>query len=273
MSLPARPGRRTRRCDFFGADKIIRSECGSVRRGGGDDDVIDASAGVRARGCQLIVVAPHPDDDVLGCGALIAGAAQDRRVRVCYVTDGSASHVGSPTYTPARLRDVREREAARGLRRLGVRERPTFLRWPDGTVPSAGDAAAAPLLDALRAFVPPDERVLIAAPWRRDHHCDHRAVASLVAAVLRERPNATRIEYTVWLGVLGDADDEPRPDEGRTVELDSRPWLGAKRAALREHRSQSGRLIRDAATAFTLPPELLARALGPVERYIVPLVA
>ena len=84
---------------------------------------------------QLIVIAPHPDDDVIGCGALIARVAQDRPVRVCYVTDGAASHIGSPTYTPRRLRDVREREAARGLRRLGVRERATFLRWPDGTVP------------------------------------------------------------------------------------------------------------------------------------------
>jgi LmbE family N-acetylglucosaminyl deacetylase len=165
---------------------------------------------------------------------------------------------------------VREREAARGLRRLGVRERATFLRWPDGTVPTAGDAAATPLLESLRAFVPPGERVLIAAPWRRDHHCDHRAVASLVDALLAERPNATRIEYAVWLGILGEPADEPRAGEGRTIEFDTRPWLRAKRAALREHRSQTGRLIHDAETAFALPPDLLARALGPVERYVVP---
>jgi LmbE family N-acetylglucosaminyl deacetylase len=223
-----------------------------------------------ALGRPLIVIAPHPDDDVLGCGALIARMAPRVRVRVCYVTDGAASHVGSPTYTPTRLRDVREAEAARGLHRLGVRERATFLRWPDGTVPCAGDPNAAPLLDALRDLIPRNERVLVVAPWRRDHHCDHRAVATLVDAVLRERPLATRIEYTVWLGVLGEPADEPQPNEGRTVELDSRPWLAAKRAALREHRSQTGRLIRDAATSFTLPPELLARALGPIERYIVP---
>jgi LmbE family N-acetylglucosaminyl deacetylase len=232
--------------------------------------MLDPSVAFEVGARQLIVVAPHPDDEVIGCGALIARFAADRRVRVCYITDGAASHVGSPTYTPQRLRRIREREAARGLRRLGVREQPAFFRWPDGTVPPADDAAAEPLLAALRSFVPSDERVLIAAPWRRDHHCDHRATASLVDALLRERPNATRVEYAVWLGILGDPADEPRPEEGRTVELDSGPWLGAKRAALREHRSQAGRLIRDAAEAFTLPPALLARALGPVERYIVP---
>jgi len=232
--------------------------------------MIESSDALHAGARQLIVIAPHPDDDVIGCGALIARVASERPVRVCYITDGSASHIGSPTYTPQRLRDVREREATRGLRRLGVRERPTFLRWPDGTVPSAGDPAAAPLLESLRAFVPQDEPVLIAAPWRRDHHCDHRAVASLVDAILTERPNASRIEYAVWLGILGEPADEPRPDEGRTIEFDTRPWLRAKRAALREHRSQTGRLIHDAETAFALPPDLVARALGPVERFVIP---
>ncbi len=50
----------------------------------------------------LIVIAPHPDDDVLGCGALIARASMHLPVRVIYLTDGSASHENSPTYPPDR---------------------------------------------------------------------------------------------------------------------------------------------------------------------------
>lgn len=217
-----------------------------------------------------MVIAPHPDDDVLGCGALIARASMRMPVHVAYVTDGAASHSGSPTFPPPRLAKVREAEAARGLRRLGVAARPAFLRWPDGTVPYAGDAAAAPLLDALRAAIPRERAVAVAAPWRRDPHADHRAVASLVEAVLRERPRAARIEYAVWLGILGDDGDAPRPEEGRTIEVDSTPWLPAKRAALREHRSQLGKLITDAIESFELPAALLARALGPVERFVLP---
>ncbi len=223
---------------------------------------------LRAKEC-LVVIAPHPDDDVLGCGALIACASQRMPVRVVYVTDGAASHAGSPTYPPQRLRAVREREAARGLRRLGVAGRPHFLRWPDGTVPLDSEASAAPLLDALRALIPAGQAVAVALPWRRDPHADHRAVASLVTAVLRERPRAVAIEYAVWLGILGDAGDEPHPDEGTEVAFDARPWLGAKRAALHEHRSQLGRLITDASEAFALPAALLARALAPVERFVV----
>jgi LmbE family N-acetylglucosaminyl deacetylase len=217
----------------------------------------------------LVVVAPHPDDDVLGCGALIARIAWRLPVRVVYLTDGAASHTGSATYPPDRLRDVREREARRALRRLGVTLPPRFLRWPDGTLPHADDAAAEPLLAALRAAIPGDRDVAVALPWRRDPHCDHRAATSLVEAVLRERPRATRLEYAVWLGVIGDAADEPLPHEGIPVELATGPWLRAKRAALREHRSQLGGLIHDAQWAFELPEELLMRALGPVERFVI----
>ncbi len=219
---------------------------------------------------SLAVVAPHPDDDVLGCGALIARVAPHMRVRVIYVTDGAASHDGSPSYPPQRLRDVREAEARRALRRLGVRAAPLFLRWPDGTVPAADDAnAAAPLLASLRRAIPAGDDVAVAVPWRRDPHCDHRAVTSLVDAVLRERPRATRLEYAVWVGIIGEAADEPIPAEGLTVEVDSRRWLAKKRAALREHRSQLGGLITDATRAFELPEALLARALGPVERFVI----
>lgn len=219
---------------------------------------------------ELVVVAPHPDDDVLGCGALIARASSRMPVRVIYITDGAASHEGSPTYPPSRLREVREHEAQRALRRLGVTMPPLFLRWPDGTVPGAGDAAAEPLLVALRAAIAANEDVAVAMPWRRDPHCDHRSATSLVDAVLRERPRAVRFEYAVWLGVLGGAEDEPLPGEGIAVEVATGRWLRAKREALREHRSQLGGLITDASWAFELPEALLTHALGPVERFVIP---
>lgn len=48
---------------------------------------------------SLVVISPHPDDDVLGCGALIARMAPRVPVRVVYVTDGAASH-RSISYPP-----------------------------------------------------------------------------------------------------------------------------------------------------------------------------
>jgi LmbE family N-acetylglucosaminyl deacetylase len=232
--------------------------------------MIGFAEALEAIATSLTVVAPHPDDDVLGCGALITRVARQMPVHVVYVTDGAASHTGSRRYPPERLRAVREREAARALRRLGVGTAPRFLRWPDGTVPSAGDSDAGPLLAAFDECFPHTPGAAIAIPWRRDPHCDHRATASLARAVLMHRPRALCVEYAVWLGVIGEPADEPLAGEGLAFEVDSRPWNSAKRAALREHRSQLGKLITDASTAFALPDDLLARALGPVERYVVP---
>jgi LmbE family N-acetylglucosaminyl deacetylase len=227
--------------------------------------------GLRSSASMLVVVAPHPDDDVLGCGALMARVASHVPVCVVYVTDGAASHSGSPAFPPRRLRIVREGEARRALRRLGVAASPRFLRWPDGTVPSAArETEAAPLLAALRDAIPADRAVAVAVPWRRDPHCDHRAVASLVEAVLCDRPRAERFEYAVWLGIIGEAADEPSVNEGMTVEVDGRLWSRAKREALAEHRSQFGELIRDATTAFRLPEALLTRAHSAIERFVIP---
>jgi hypothetical protein len=64
----------------------------------------------------LVVVAPHPDDESLGCGGLIAEArAEGRRTRVVVVSDGTGSHPASKAYPKERLRDLRENEARKAV--------------------------------------------------------------------------------------------------------------------------------------------------------------
>ena len=69
----------------------------------------------------LLVLAPHPDDESLGCGGIIAEArARGHAVYVTVVTDGTASHPGSRTHTAARLQAVREKEVQAAVAELGV---------------------------------------------------------------------------------------------------------------------------------------------------------
>ncbi len=92
----------------------------------------------------LVVIAPHPDDESLACGGLIAEAhAEGRPVRVVIVSDGTGSHPASKTYPRARLRELRENEAREAVAELGLdpgRE-VVFLRLPDRFVPSDGPLA------------------------------------------------------------------------------------------------------------------------------------
>ena len=218
---------------------------------------------------RLIVVAPHPDDDVLGCGgSLAAAAAADLAIGVVYVTDGSASHIGSVTFPPDVLRDVREAEARAALAVLGVRSQPRFLRVADGTVSGLTEDAAGAIVAAIEAMIGEGGHPLVMGPWIRDHHADHLAVAALVRRACARRPAATLLEYAVWLEERGTERDRPSGEDGTPSALDVRRHRAAKVAALAAHRSQLGGLITDARSSFVLPPGLVASAARPNERFL-----
>ncbi len=215
----------------------------------------------------VVVVAPHPDDDILGCGAFVAcAAAAGSRIVPVYVTDGSASHPGSRAYPPARVREVRAEEAVRANARLGVDEPPHFLGFPDGTLDRI---ALVDVARALASCIPNESDVLVLGPWRRDPHPDHRFTAESLRLVASARPDVSFADYFVWLGERGDSTDEPRENEGRILTLSTRDGLARKAAALAEHRSQLGGMIVDANVDFRLPEHLVASALGPTERFLV----
>ncbi|MBB3936944.1 PIG-L deacetylase family protein [Aureimonas phyllosphaerae] len=223
---------------------------------------------------RVIVVAPHPDDEALGCGGLVWHLARlRRRVHVLFVTDGGASHLHSPTWPRARLAATREAEAEAALRELGLDAAArTFLRLPDADMPlpgSPGDAAALRGVTALMREVAPD---LVLLPWRRDPHRDHRDAWSLVTRALSEAGMApATLEYAIWLDEIGAADDHPRPGEMERVGFAIGDALPAKRRAVAAHRSQCGALIHDDPTAFSLTEATIERLTGPVEFYWRPL--
>ena len=93
---------------------------------------------------KILVVAPHPDDETLGCGGLLSLSAQTGSTAyIVFVTDGAASHRGSRAWPPARLVAQREREACRALACLGLGHAPRlFLRLPDANMPQPGEKQA-----------------------------------------------------------------------------------------------------------------------------------
>ena len=64
-------------------------------------------------GARAVIVAPHPDDEVLGCGGLLQLlAARQIPVLLVSVTAGTASNLGSHYWTPQRLSIARPLESA-----------------------------------------------------------------------------------------------------------------------------------------------------------------
>lgn len=216
----------------------------------------------------VLVIAPHPDDETLGCGGLIAATVRrGAPLHVVFVTDGGASHPGCRSWTRPRRAARREAEATEALRRLGAGNAPrTFLRLPDAAMPGPGERAYAEARATLVRVVDGLRPALAVLPWRRDPHCDHRASWALATdAIAASGRSPAILEYAIWLDELGADDDQPAPGEVEAVTLAVSGAL--KRHALLAHRSQLGDGPFDDPVGFALSAATIARLTGPEEVY------
>jgi LmbE family N-acetylglucosaminyl deacetylase len=222
------------------------------------------------KAATVIVIAPHPDDESLGCGGLISLlAAAGSSFHTIFITDGGASHLNSVSWPRCRLAAQREQEADAALDRLGVGKHPrTFLRLRDGETPrlpvAVREAAVSRLIEIFRSFQPD----LILMPWRRDPHCDHRESWRLAMNAISVVVGNPRVfEYAIWLEELGGPADFPQAHEVERVVFDISSAVQDKRAAISEHQSQITNLIDDDPTGFRLATATIDRLSGRYETY------
>jgi LmbE family N-acetylglucosaminyl deacetylase len=213
-----------------------------------------------------LVLAPHPDDESLGCGGLIASAvAAGRPPLVVILTDGTGSHPNSLRYPPPRLKALRAAEACSAVAYLGLpATRLVFLDLPDTAAPHSGcsfDAVVARLQTLVNAEA---HCTRIVAPWIGDPHCDHQAAAKIAAST-----GMDHVAYPVWGWTMADEAPVAAP-VAKGYRLDIAAHLPAKRQAIKAHRSQYGGLIRDDPDGFTLPPGLLTVFDQSAETFLLP---
>jgi len=133
---------------------------------------------------RVLVIAPHPDDDVIGCGGLLQRAAESR---VLFVTDGDRNpwpqrillrKLSIGDEDRRRWGAMRRRESLEALSLLGIPESQTrFLGFADQSLMSLARRRDRRLLEILveeiRSFAP----TLIVSSSTFDAHYDHRALA------------------------------------------------------------------------------------------------
>lgn len=153
---------------------------------------------------SAIIIAPHPDDEALGCGGLIALKRQlGAKVSIILLTDGEASHRNCCSTPPARIASGRRELAVAAGAELGLQSGNFYmLGLPDGAIPleyDVGFESAANDLARLMAAINPVE---IYAPHPNDTWPDHEAASALVAYALTKLENGAEItlmHYPVWL--------------------------------------------------------------------------
>jgi LmbE family N-acetylglucosaminyl deacetylase len=135
-----------------------------------------------------VIVAPHPDDETLAAGGLIA-TQRSRQIPITLlaVTDGEAAYPGVPD-----LGRTRRVEQARAAEALGIAQN-AIVRL--GLRDSAVAESEAALADRIEACIHSD--TLLVAPWPRDPHPDHEACGR-AAALAAIRTGATLVSYFFW---------------------------------------------------------------------------
>jgi LmbE family N-acetylglucosaminyl deacetylase len=188
---------------------------------------------------SAVIVAAHPDDEVLGAGGLISMLAASRaRLRLIAVTDGERSHRGHASLPSLARR--RTAETAAALRALGARTAEVIrLQLPDSGLAAREDELAAALAPLAAGFD------LCLAPWDRDMHPDHEAAGR---AARRAAPGHLYY-YPVWMWHWASPAD-PRV-----------PWDRALRIPLPP---RAARRKRAAITCFRSQTEDRSHSLGPV---------
>ncbi|HEX3581853.1 MAG TPA: PIG-L family deacetylase [Thermoanaerobaculia bacterium] len=204
---------------------------------------------VRLWGERLLVLAPHPDDEVIGCGGVVAQHLDGgSSVRVVVATDGGQAGV------PA----TREEESRTALELLSPEHSAQctvhFLAYPDRELATHGDELSQRLAAILREYRP--DVILVASPI--EFHPDHLALATTFCDLIQR--DATLFADLATAKVAFYEVGQPlRPN----AIVDITPVAERKYAAIAAHASQLA--FRDyiayarglnAYRAMTMPPEV-----------------
>jgi LmbE family N-acetylglucosaminyl deacetylase len=157
-------------------------------------------------GPNVLVLSPHPDDDILGCGGTLAKHKKaGHTITSVTLTDGS---FGDPSIPD---RDVlirkREEESQRAARIIGI-SRCEFLREKDQKLGTKG-----PIIQKIGALLDEIEPDLLYLPFFLDNHPDHVATHRIFYRVAQKKTVRTKCcFYETWAplypNILVDVSDE-----------------------------------------------------------------
>src|SRR5436309_181654 len=171
------------------------------------------------RGERLLVLAPHPDDEVIGCGGLVALHLRERRkVHVVIATDGAQAGDAAQ----------RESESRAALASLGDATI-EFLRFPDRKLADARE-----LDDRISAILREWKPDLIAVPSPLEIHPDHVALSRAFCDLIA-RDASLFAELGVARVAFYEVSAPPRPN----ALVDITSVADVKYAAIAMHASQS----------------------------------
>ena len=177
---------------------------------------------------RLVVVAPHPDDEILACGGLMAlHARRGGKCVVVAVTDGEASHGEDHRWRAGQLGETRRAERACGLAQLGCAQAEVHrLGLPDSKVASHLETLQSELAKRMQWGD------IVVTTWRHDGHPDHEVCGAAAAKAcadvrcrLLQAPSVNRSQARKYSVRLASRSSMVWPSTGACVSPRGCNWL------------------------------------------------
>jgi N-acetylglucosamine malate deacetylase 1 len=182
----------------------------------------------RGRSGNLVVISPHPDDDVLGAGGVMIGAAEEGRdVFSVTITDGRGSpRKGSPI-SDEEMASLRQKESVAALKAVGAAGGFYLRKRSFGLEGEAGNEVERELKDIFEWLNPSE--VFLPGPYER--HKTHIRCTRLAIEALRSSkgPKPLVLGYSLWGNFWG---------EKKRVVRDISPVIRKKVGAVLAHSTQ-----------------------------------
>lgn len=178
---------------------------------------------------RVCILAPHPDDEILGCGGLIQQLiAQGNPILIIAVTNGTASHPYSKQYTAQDLDQLRPQETLAALAHLGATDQVQriALNLPDGQVYQQKNSLYLALENIIQ-----DQDILVAT-FAQDGHPDHEGTGKIAEKFARDH-GLVCYQVLIW------AWHWAKPNDERI------PWQRAQRLDLSSHQQHKKRQAID----------------------------
>lgn len=148
-----------------------------------------------------VILAPHQDDETLGCGGLIARKRHEgQELHVIFLTDGGASHRGHASISGCDLISLRRLEALRAMEKLSVDSACVqFWNEPDGTLDSLSHQRKEALINRLAALLASVQPGRLFVPCSPDGSSEHDPIIGFAQQAAARAGNAPEIwQYPIW---------------------------------------------------------------------------
>ena len=175
----------------------------------------------KPQGKKVLILSPHPDDDVFGCGGSLGLYPKSTKISAIYFSDGTRGT--KQGQKDQGLKGIRQKEAIKSGKLLNIKEQ-IFLGLPDGKF-SVTKKNTAVLLSYLKKISPD----IIYLPFFLDTNTDHQEACRIFYHTCKELKNNIKLySFEIWNPIF----------PNRLIDISKK--VSEKRLAIRAHCSQIG---------------------------------